>query len=285
MDWTRKVNPVAPNGDRRPLTSALLISTYNRPDALNRCLESILVQTIMPDRIIIADDGSGDDTRSLIDNFKTQFAGNRCIHVWQPDRGFRVARIRNKALYQAEDLDYIIQIDGDMVMHRFFIADHLYLAEQGYYVRGNKYLLNQQETQEVLNVGLSALRSFSFPLSRIAKARRIVPLRNLFNALRPDIKGVFGSNMAYWRSDAVEINGYCNVFSGWGSEDDDFADRLRLRGTRCKSIKFGAIAFHLHHPLADMSFVKKNQLLRTTNTSQQMPRAEDGLLEARSNPD
>jgi glycosyltransferase involved in cell wall biosynthesis len=70
---------------RRSVKCALLLSTYNRPDALTRCLESVLEQTVMPDRIIIADDGSGDETRLLVENFKAKIADNRCVHVWQPN--------------------------------------------------------------------------------------------------------------------------------------------------------------------------------------------------------
>jgi glycosyltransferase involved in cell wall biosynthesis len=258
----------------------LIISTYNRNDALSICLESVLAQTYLPNRIIIADDGSGEDTRLLIENFSAKVGKNRCSHVWQPNQGFRVARIRNKALHNAHPDDYIIQIDGDMILHSCFIADHLYFAEKGWYVRGNKYLLDEQETQHILEKGLLALHTINFPLNRSSKARRVVLLRNLFRLLRVDIKGVFGSNMAFWHSDATAINGYDNSFYGWGSEDDDFADRLRLYGIRCKGIKFGAIAYHLHHPPAERTAVERNNQLRTSHVLDKQIRAVNGYAEA-----
>lgn len=263
----------------KPPSCALLISTYNRPAALRRCLDSLLCQSRLPDELLIADDGSDEETRNCITDFNKQLhqrsQSTTCHHVWQQHEGFRVARIRNKAL-QKTHAKYIVQIDGDMVMHPHFIADHLYLAEVGYYVRGNKYLLNEEQTLAIEQDGIDYLQTMKVPCSRSSKGRRITLLRNLFHLLKFDIKGVFGSNMAYWRQDALAINGYDNRFQGWGSEDDDFADRLRLKGVRCKSVRFGAVAYHLHHPPADRSRVQINNELRTTQHSAQTPRPADG---------
>lgn len=262
---------------------ALIISTYNRSNALQRVLESVLQQSVQPTNIIIADDGSDNTTRNLIDSFKNGCKPQQLIHVWQPDEGFRVARIRNKALRAARGVEYIIQIDGDMVLHPLFIADHLAVAQQGYFIRGNKYMLSVQETQQVLTHGNDSIHTFSIPLGKAQKAKRIPLLRNIYNALNIDIKGVFGSNMGYWLHDAEAINGYDNSFSGWGSEDDDFADRLRMLGVKSKSIKFGAIAYHLHHPNADRSSVEYNHQLRTQHTSQKITRTINGITETPDN--
>lgn len=230
----------------------------------------------MPGRIIIADDGSDSDTKTLVDYIFSLVGATECYHVWQKHTGFCVALIRNKALHKAMVGDYIIQIDGDMVLEPHFIADHLYFAEKGFYVRGNKYLLNESDTRNVLDKGLKEISALHIPFSRKPKGSRSVLMRNLFNLLRLDIKGVFGSNMGYWLSDALTINGYDNRFFGWGSEDDDFADRLRMSGIRCKSAKYGAIAYHLHHPPSDRSFIESNNNLRTENRTL---RADSGFNE------
>lgn len=230
----------------------------------------------MPNRIIIADDGSGYDTKVLIEYIFSLAGTTECYHVWQKNTGFCVALIRNKALHKASIDDYIIQIDGDMVLEPHFIADHLYFAEKGFYVRGNKYLLSESETYNVLQNGLDEIPTLNIPFKRKPKGKRNVVLRNLFNMLHIDIKGVFGSNMGYWLSDALAINGYDNRFTGWGSEDDDFADRLRMSGIRCKSVKYGAIAYHLHHPPSDRSFVERNSNLRTVKRT---IHAENGFRE------
>src|SRR6478736_5160416 len=110
------------------MKTALLISTYNWPEALNLVLKSILNQTKFPDEILIADDGSDNKTKELIDNFST--ANNIVLHhVWQEDKGFRKSKILNKAIAKTT-ADYIVQIDGDCVIHKDFISDHIAMAQK-----------------------------------------------------------------------------------------------------------------------------------------------------------
>ena len=260
----------------RPLCS-LVISTYNRPDALEMCLESVAHQSTLPNQIVIADDGSTEATQTLIKKFRSRILSD-VVHVWQEHIGFRVARIRNLALKSVSH-PYVIQIDGDMVLQKCFIHDHLRFAERGYYVRGNKCMLSADQTFTVLKNGIHTIQRFSFPFGILPKSSRVVVLRNLFSVYRSDIKGVFGSNMAYWFDDAKAVNGYSNHFTGWGSEDDDFADRLRMSGTKCKAIKFGAIAFHLDHSVEERSRVDINNQLRRDNAGLQKLIAVNGMNE------
>ena len=100
---------------------ALIMTTYNRPDALDVVLDSIKNQTILPDEILIADDGSGNDTTNAIEHWKEDSTiGSKIRHIWQPDEGFRPGAIRNKAIAKST-CDYIIMIDGDMMLHPKFI--------------------------------------------------------------------------------------------------------------------------------------------------------------------
>lgn len=103
--------------------ATLIVSTYNRPDALTLCLESILHQNILPSEVIIGDDGSTEETRKVINRYQKKFPVP-LIHVWQEDKGFRLAKARNKCLAKAS-YEYIIQIDGDLILHRDFVKDHL----------------------------------------------------------------------------------------------------------------------------------------------------------------
>src|SRR5690606_36112774 len=97
--------------------------TYNWPEALECCLLSVLKQKMLPGEVIIADDGSGEPTRQLINRFR-QLCPVPLLHVWQPDEGFRLGKIRNKAIAAASG-DYIIQTDGDIILHPLFIKDHM----------------------------------------------------------------------------------------------------------------------------------------------------------------
>lgn len=106
---------------------SLIATTYNRPDALRLCIESIGRQTLVPFEVIIADDGSTDDTRTLIERMRKDFP---CpiVHAWQEDLGFRAAEVRNNALRLCKG-DYVVFIDGDIIMHPHFVEDHAKMAQ------------------------------------------------------------------------------------------------------------------------------------------------------------
>lgn len=108
---------------------SLVISTYNWKEALGLCLLSVTRQTVIPTEVIIADDGSRSDTKLLIEEFKNHFP---CPikHVWHEDNGWRKCIIMNKAFAVCEG-DYIIEIDGDIIMHSHFIEDHVTEATPG----------------------------------------------------------------------------------------------------------------------------------------------------------
>src|ERR1700712_962551 len=102
---------------------SLVISTYNWPQALELCLKSVATQKHLPDEVIIADDGSGEETRLLIDKYKKDFPVP-LLHLWHEDKGFRKTIILNKAINQSS-FEYIIQVDGDVILEKHFISDHL----------------------------------------------------------------------------------------------------------------------------------------------------------------
>ena len=127
----------------------LIISTYNWQEALFLVIESIRRQTIPPDEIVIADDGSNDKTKNLIAYFNKEFVMN-IIHSWQKDKGFRAARSRNKAILKSSGT-YIVLIDGDIIMHPNFIKGHIINAEPGHFIQGSRALLSEKETKKILN--------------------------------------------------------------------------------------------------------------------------------------
>ncbi|MFH1561947.1 MAG: glycosyltransferase [Nitrospirota bacterium] len=127
---------------------SLFITTYNWPEALELCLMSVLRQTLTPDEIIIADDGSKEDTQRLIESYTPEFSVP-LVHVWQEDKGFRAASIRNKAVAQSR-FSYLIFIDGDMILDRNFIGDHLKFAEKNCFLQGSRVLLDKTLSKKVL---------------------------------------------------------------------------------------------------------------------------------------
>ena len=129
------------------MKTTLIISTYNRPEALSVCLDSVRFQTVMPDEVIVGDDGSTSETKDLIESFKKDFPVP-LIHLWQEDNGFRLAMMRNKSVAAATG-DYIIEIDGDIFLHNKFVEDHKRLAKPGHYLRGTRVNLGQKLTEEI----------------------------------------------------------------------------------------------------------------------------------------
>ena len=129
---------------------SLIITTYNRPDALFIVLDSVKRQTRLPDEIIIADDGSDEFTKNCISEFNNN-SPLKVIHSWQEDRGFRAAKSRNKAIAKSS-YEYIILVDGDVILHEKFIEDHLNHAEESFFVQGSRALLNETQTKKIGNL-------------------------------------------------------------------------------------------------------------------------------------
>lgn len=221
---------------------SLLISTYNWKEALQLVLKCVLNQTILPKEILIADDGSRDDTRLMIEEIQKE-SSIPIIHVWQEDQGFRVSRVRNKAIARATS-DYIIQIDGDILMDRHFIADHLELAKEGCFVCGSRVLLSPETTDLLVKGQKEPLSLSAFTLNGM----RVRFLRHLLaDYYDRNYMHSRGCNMAFWRKDMVAVNGYDETFEAWGYEDSELAYRLIASGVRKRFLKMGGVAFHMFH--------------------------------------
>lgn len=244
---------------RPPWLIGLIVNTYNQPDYLQRVLDSISRQTEPPDELLIADDGSNDKTRQVIDAWKarTRIA---CRHLWQPDDGFRRAQILNESIAHAA-ADYLVFLDGDTVAHPDFIRDHRAIARPGQFVQGHRCF-----------IGKTAAVSFGqnefFHDRRRALTRgQISGLRNAFRWPRPfrrvrnDVKGVRGCNLAIWRQDLIAVNGYNEAFVGWGREDTELTVRLLNRGLTRLDLRGWALCFHLWHPPANRALLSKNESL------------------------
>lgn len=244
----------------KPVTS-LIISTYNRPPALRLCLESVKSQTILPGEIIIADDGSREETKELVDQYSSIFS-IPVKHIWQPDNGYQLARIRNKA-FAAAGNDYIIQVDGDLILHPCFIQDHLSISKQGTFVSGARALLDQETTAELL-----ALTNYSsIPIKRSGLGKKYNAIHSkllstfnyIFQRGTGHVDYVLGCNMAFWKEDLFKVNGYNEEFTGWGKEDNDISIRLINAGVKLRFLKFGGIVYHLYHDERPLERVAANE--------------------------
>lgn len=263
----------------RRIDCSLIISTYNWPQALQLCLDSVLRQTILPSEIIIADDGSKEDTFNLVRKFQTA-SPIPVRHVWQPDEGYQLARIRNKAFKEASG-DYLIQIDGDLILHPKFVEDHLHFSASGTFVSGARAMLDEAATKRLLQrFDASELDINSKHLSKKFNALYLRPLSHLnywIQRSKSQIHYVLGCNMAFWKKDLVAVNGYNESFVGWGKEDNDLAIRLVNNGTYLRFIKFGAIVYHLHHRSSERPTLAENEAMLKQSIESKITFVEKGM--------
>ena len=140
----------------KPKTIGVVISTYNNPAWLEKTLWGYLYQTRPADEIVIADDGSRDDTRQLIDSFRPMLP---IKHVWHEDKGFEKSRILNKALLAAES-EYLIFTDQDCVPRKDFIATHEAYAEKGYFLSGGYFKLPMNISKALTQEDVATERAF-----------------------------------------------------------------------------------------------------------------------------
>jgi len=240
---------------------SLIITTYNRPDALLLVLKSIEYQSLVPNEVIIADDGSNAKTQELIDDFITHSNIN-IVHSFQKDKGFRAAKSRNKAISKSTG-NYIILIDGDMILHRDFVYDHKKNAQNGYFTQGGRVLLSQKKSNEVLRGKYVAFNLLSSGLNNRKNALHSNLLSKLFSRKKNYLRGLKTCNVSFYKKDCISVNGFNNNFEGWGREDSEFFVRLMNKGVKRKTLRFNAIQYHLWHEVVSRkSLLKNDQLLQ-----------------------
>lgn len=244
---------------------SVIVSTYNRPDALDAVLRSLARQRDKQFEVLVADDGSRPDTAAVVQQWQGRI-GRRVRHVWHPDDGFRLAEIRNRAILAA-DGDYCVFLDGDCLARGDFVAAHRALAAPGWFVTGNRVLLSRALTERVLREKLTA-ESWTMAqwlASRLGRGiNRLAPLVSLplgpLRKARPRAwRGARGANIAMWRSDLLAVDGFDSFFAGWGREDSDLFVRLIRAGVHRKDGRYSTGVLHLWHPDADRARLSANE--------------------------
>lgn len=265
------------------METSIIITTYNRPDALELVLLSALNQTVLPSQIIVADDGSDDRTRQLVHRYE-QISEIPISNVWQEDCGFRVARIRNQAIAQVKS-PYVILVDGDILMAPNFIEDHLKLAKVGHFIQGGRVLLNQALTSKLLaesnqlkypNMFQAGFESGRFE-KRISSFRSLLLARWTAKDLANNRSKVRSCNMSFYMRDVRAVNGFNNLFEGWGREDSEFVERLFNYGLKGQLLKFAAIGYHLYHKEESRQALPQNDYLFEKTKLEKLKSCADGL--------
>lgn len=239
---------------------SVIVTTYNWPEALAGCLDSLLEQSDKDFEIIIADDGSGISTKQCIAGFLSKHPEIPLRHIYQEDHGFRAGTIRNKAV-AASSGSYILFLDGDCLVFPQFIKRHRELAETGYFVPGNRMLLSQSFTAQILkeHFPIHQQRCSYFLKQRLSgNINRILPLLHLafqwHRHLQPqNWQKAMTCNLGVWKADFIAVNGFDELFAGWGYEDSDLVVRLIHNRVRRKEGRFALPVLHLWHKQNDRS--------------------------------
>jgi len=241
----------------------VIISTYNNPKWLEKTLWGYCVQTRPADEIIIADDGSKEETRALIDSF-------RCLlpikHIWHEDKGFCKNIILNKATIAAES-EYLIFTDQDCIPRDDFIETHELYAEEGYFLSSGYFKMPLELSKSITKDDILSRKIFTLEWvlkNKLPNKLRFIKIRfspksvlnKIFNATTTHNPTWNGCSSSGWREDIIRINGYDNDIH-YGGGDRELGQRLINSGIKPKQVCYSAVVFHLDH---GRPYVIKEQL-------------------------
>lgn len=268
------------------MKTGYIVLTYNRCDALLAVLRALAPQCAPNDVVVIADDGSQPEQVQALRDGLPRFAG-RVLHVWQPDIGFTASRCRNLAARHAQ-ADYLVFLDGDCVPNPRFARQHARLAEPGHFVNGSRILLSPRLTEQALRgaTELTGLRPAEWlRLWARGDANKLThlaawPGAPLRRERRFRWKGIRSCNFALHWSDFEAVNGFDEVYAGWGHEDADLVLRLHHRGLMRKNGFLGTEVYHLWHAEHSRSGEDANRQRVAARAKSGIIRAEAGLAEA-----
>ena len=243
---------MAPGEGWCPVKLAVVVSTYNSTEALRKTLLGLLAQTLRADQVLIADDGSTQETALLLK--RPQFAPLKIKHLWHPDAGWTKPIILNVALAHVTS-DYVVFLDGDTVARSDFLESHARCAQPGYFLSGGRFHVPEHVHAGLSDSDILTGRLFEYDFLYAqwegvrSIRRRIAPGRweGLYNLLTYRSCVFHGSNASAWRKDLLHVNGFDESF-GYGSEDRDIGVRMRNAGVRSRWLKYTFCQAHLQHP-------------------------------------
>ncbi|WP_138433792.1 glycosyltransferase family 2 protein [Winogradskyella algicola] len=235
------------------LKASVIISTYNQPKWLALVLHSYGIQTEPNFELIIADDGSDERTKAVIDEFSKQSSID-VTHVWQEDEGFQKTKILNKAI-MASNSEYLIFTDGDCIAREDFVATHLKLKQTNCALSGGYFKLSDKISQIITKEIIDCQKCFdkqwliikgqpkSFKLNKLTKSK---VKANLLNILTPTKATFDGMNVSCYKSDILAVNGFDERMQ-YGGEDRELGERMMNNGVRFKQVRYSTICVHLRH--------------------------------------
>lgn len=261
---------------------SVILTTYNKPQDLARSLAGMDRQTFRDFELLVCDDGSGPETREVIEAFAAR-VDFPVHHVWQEDAGFRAARSRNNGARRAEG-ETLVFVDGDIIAFPDFLQVHHDATREGWFLAGERYLTSEEEAAAI-EVGAVEDGSVYAKIPA-GERRRLTTLRwkNRFyraSGLKPERPALMTCNCSVPLALFQAVNGLDERYEGWGQEDEDLRRRLVLHGAKVGTVIGKANGLHLWHR-ADKSFLGARRKSPNWNYYERgfhLSRCRRGLLE------
>lgn len=274
----------------KKIETSIIISTYNQPNWLQKVLWSLQYQTVTNFEVIIADDGSTEDTKSLITKF-SKSVDFTIKHVWQADEGFQKTKILNKALLQCT-ANYVIFTDGDCILRADFIATHLNYKEQGYFLSGGYFKLPMSISKAITKQDIEAQNCFNIKWLKVRglgysfKNNKLTAKGNLakfLNFITPTKATWDGNNASGFKADLLAVNGFDERMQ-YGGEDRELGERLFNYGIKAKQIRYSAICVHLDHARSYVKpeMISKNKAIRKYTKTKKVVKTPFGIKKLNS---
>jgi glycosyltransferase involved in cell wall biosynthesis len=228
---------------------SLVIASYNQPNSLALVFEGVLAQTLQVREVLVADDGSDDDTHELVDGFRER-APFPVFFTTQEDRGFRKASAQNNAIRETSG-SLVLFLDGDCVPPREWAARYVaVLVGSDFAVAGAKYL-SLDQSRELMVEGVGGGRVESYCTAADRRWFRGMHWRELvYKVIRkPRKPRIKGGNWAVTRDALLAVNGFDEKFDGFGKEDSDIRNRLRNSGFVGRSLWNTNWVYHCSHDI------------------------------------
>jgi len=253
----------------------LIAPTYNWPEALELLLLSVLNQTVLPHEVIIADDGSREETKQLIAKYQ-KIIPVPLIHIWHEDVKNRKPKIMNKGI-AASKSDYIVEIDGDIIMNKHFIEDHLTFAQKGHYLFGSRVNIQEEILPKLFSEKIIDFNLFSKGIKKRGRTVRIPSLMNFAKSVDKRSRKLRGCNMSFWKEDFIKINGFNEGLVGWGIDDSEMIQRLHNIGIKGKRLKYSGVAYHIYHKEQSKSHLEINHEIERQTIEKKLTFIEKGI--------
>jgi glycosyltransferase involved in cell wall biosynthesis len=219
---------------------SVIIPTYNRAALLRRTLDSLTSQSVRAARfeVVVADDGSSDDTRSVVESYGRVL---RIRYFYQPDEGFRAGAARNAGARLAA-APVLAFLDTGLLAGPDFIQAHA-AAHSGSNapraVAGYAYGFNRVEPFPWLGDlldGLTAQQAVdqlgADPRFRDRRDQILEPVNFDTGRLAAPWWIFWSLNISVRATDFHAVGGFDEGFRGWGLEDVELGYRLAARGAQ-----------------------------------------------------